>query len=596
MMAGPEAPRRPKLSLQIKPAVTSQVRTRKSALANANPRSPTTFNTLSNVYVTAIERSTPVQSTPITAIKTQHQQPLRLQTDLSAFKDHQHRAQSPFAATYPDTPLSANPISPASQSMDLVFPSQQMTATPPLSAGPTEPSGPKPFNFASVETTTNTISVPQSPAQARRRAIYGAFGSMAKAAAPYSHNRALHSILRNSPLPPSSAAAVSPSSPRRQSRRLQEKAARRVGYESPLTQTITTEKYTHSHIELLAAGDDDETSSPYTPSPVAGGAEDSEMMLDLVMMSYPGDGTENTRDGGQTPGPFEEMRRRMTTLGAGMIGSDQRREAALSPRSDGGVRKNRHQRRRKEKKRKWVWTIGNQEEDNNDNGKDEEDNEGKESGAIRAIREAGASTSTSTSTSMPIAAEQGAARAVPLLPAPLPPPRRRSVNFGDSGNSQRGHSNSRKAETPEPVTAILRTSAEQHHHLLEQPPCDSSDVTVEDHHDHHMDVDMSDDAAGSSGVDGDENRSGSNNTTATTPLSMDLDPSPDIDIDININVDMMKKPTETKQGPAAMAAPTSPPTLVVKTEDWRGLGSLSSDQDTGSRRDTPIPPDLVTSE
>ncbi|KAK7755650.1 hypothetical protein SLS62_002260 [Diatrype stigma] len=589
MMAGPEAPRRPKLSLQIKPAVTSQARTRKSALAHANPRSPTTFNTLSNVYVTAIERSTPVQSTPITAINTQQQQPLRLQTDLSAFKDHQHRAQSPFAASYPDTPLSANPISPA-QSMDIVFPSQQMTATPPLSAGPTEPAGPKPFSFANADATTNTISVPQSPAQARRRAIYGAFGSMAKAAAPYSHNRALHSILRNSPLPPSSATAVSPLSPRRQSRRLQEKAARRVGYESPLTQTIITEKYTHSHIELLAATDDDETSSPYTPSPVAAGVEDSEMMLDFVMMSYPGDGTENTRDGGQTPGPFEEMRRRMTTLGTGVIGSDQKREAALSPRSDGGVRKNRHQRRRKEKKRKWVWTIGNQGDDI-DNSKDDEEEgeEGEESGSIRAIREATAS----TSTSIPIAAEQGNARAVPLLPPPLPPSRRRSV--GDGGNSQDGNSNrnsnSRKAETPEPVTAILRTSVEQHRHLLE-PPSKSSDATAADHHhDQDMDVDMSDDAAGSNDGDEDGDRIGngkdSSRTAATTPYSMDVDPNPDIH--------MMKTPIATER--AAAATPTKPPVLVVKTEDRLGLGSLASDQDTGSRRrDTPIPPDLVTGE
>ncbi len=55
--------------------------------------------------------------------------------------------------------------------------------------------------------------------------------------------------------------------------------------------------------------------------------------LDLTM-AYTGD---ETRDGGQTPGPFEEMRRRMA-------------ESDIATPST-------KKRKRKEKKRKWEWTI-----------------------------------------------------------------------------------------------------------------------------------------------------------------------------------------------------------------------------------------------
>ncbi|KAI5918761.1 hypothetical protein F4810DRAFT_703980 [Camillea tinctor] len=360
-MASSGPSRRPRLSLQTKSNPGPSTRSSKSSLANVNPRSPTAFNTLSNVYVTAIERSTPVQSTPLTAINLH--QPLKLQTDPESLKSHQKRAQTPYTATLPDTPLSANPRSPAQQ-VDIIFPST-MTATPPMSAG----SENKMFIFASND--TRKQGVPSSPQNYRRMVN----ATLMKA--PYSHDRALHSILRNSPLPPSSS--KSPISPRRQSLRLQEKAARRVGYESPLTQTITTEKYTKSHIELLA-----EDASPYTPSPIA--EEDPDMALDRAMAAYPPtiaeEGETATRDGGQTPGPFEEMRRRMAGLRAGT--------PILSPRPE-GVRK----RKRKEKKRKWVWTIG------------QEDDE-EESGAMAAIRAA-----TEVSTPKPTSA--------PRVATPEPP-------------------------------------------------------------------------------------------------------------------------------------------------------------------------------
>ncbi|RYP64394.1 hypothetical protein DL771_008788 [Monosporascus sp. 5C6A] len=469
-MAGPVVPKRPKLSLQTKPAMSSYGRTRRSSLATVDPKSPTSFNTLSNVYVTAIERSTPVQSTPLTAINTQ--QPLRLQTGSETLGGHQQWRQTPLTAVYPDTPLSANPTSPAQQ-MDIVFPSQQMAATPPLSAGASEPSGQKYFSFPNTERAGR--GVPVSPTQTRRRVMYASFGSAAKA--PYSHNRSLHSILRNSPLPP--ASAKSPISPRRQSRRLQEKAARRVGYESPLTQTIITEKYTRSHIDLLV-----EEASPYTPSPAA---EDSEMILDLAM-AYSGN---ETRDGGQTPGPFEEMRRRMTGLAT-------ETPVALSPRPDAGVRKRSSS--KKEKKRRWVWTIGNQ------------DGEECESGAMRGTSEAAGSEASTPGVSVPMLV-------TPRAPAPV-----------------------RAGATPEPLTAV-QVSIE---HAAAESESDAAD--------NGRDVEMS----GTESID---------SSRATTPYGMELD----------------------------VKTPTAATALLGRNAAKRDrLGSMDLiNPETGRRRDTPIPPDLI---
>ena len=79
-----------------------------------------------------------------------------------------------------------------------------------------------------------------------------------------------------------------------------------------------------SHIDLLA--EDSPFSATFSEK------EKSET-LDITM-AYTGD---ETRDGGETPGPFEEMRRRM----------------AESDLETPGSRK----RKRREKKRKWEWTI-----------------------------------------------------------------------------------------------------------------------------------------------------------------------------------------------------------------------------------------------
>ncbi|KAK2047604.1 hypothetical protein LZ31DRAFT_551181 [Colletotrichum somersetense] len=338
------ASRRPKLSLSIKTSPAPHTRINKP-MSVVDPKDPTAFNTLSNVYVTAIERST---SEPLTAINTSQQQPSRLKTGP---KPPQLRIQTPYAAvSYPETPLTAHPISPG-VTMEMTFPST-MTATPPLSAGPMDSNGPQMFGFSPIDTKTplTAIGITNLPEPRSKRKRNNLCLSGSKL--PYTHPRSLHSILRNSPLPPPSA--KTPISPRRQSLRLQEKAARRVAYNSPIEQTIITETYTKSHIDLLT-----EDVSPASPTP----AQEPNNVLDLAMAFT----SDETRDGGMTPGPFEEMRRRMAGL------------AASSPTASpsAGVRK----RKRKEKKRRWVWTIGNQEED--------EENLGGAVAASRAAEAAG---------------------------------------------------------------------------------------------------------------------------------------------------------------------------------------------------------------
>ena len=69
-----------------------------------------------------------------------------------------------------------------------------------------------------------------------------------------------------------------------------------MGYDNPLTQTITTELYVRSHVELLG---EEEVGVE------AEAGWEAETGIEAVM-AYG-----STRDGGQTPGPFEEMRRRM---------------------------------------------------------------------------------------------------------------------------------------------------------------------------------------------------------------------------------------------------------------------------------------------
>lgn len=396
--------------------------------AAVNPTSPTAFNTLSNVYVTAIDRATPV-----TAINTSASQSLKIQTqDLNKEQQH-HGSHTPYAPTYLDTPLTAQPLSPgAIAPAPVQFPST-MTATPPLSSGPVDDSDPKPFSFSAEDTAGAAEGGASGPSWApggfppssastptgtsRRRATLPlSVSNSSGLPLPYVRNRSLHSILRNSPLPPPTART--PISPRRQSLRLAEKAARRVGYGSPIEQEITTNEYVRSHIDLLA----DEVSPRSATSPsgttipgggAAAGVVSSpldQMVLDTTM-AYTGD---ETRDGGQTPGPFEEMRRRM----AGLVTRTPTSPTVPSTSSPSGIRKRRKTTTR-ESKRRWVWTIGTQEDDADDR---------EVGGAIAAIRaaaraeaqagdQAGTNHSSTADSSAATAAAAAAATAVAPPPA-----------------------------------------------------------------------------------------------------------------------------------------------------------------------------------
>lgn len=321
-------PKRPRLSLQIKTHATAQT-LGKSATAlksDIDPTSPTAFNTLSNAYATAIENASPRTPKPSSGTETRSSKPTSLRLETTKFvrnDEYIHPSQrtqtpGPFSVAYPDTPISAFP-SLSSSTPTTAHPQTKpalaaaFTFTPPQSAGSTEQPQSKTFTFAA----NTKISSPTTPRTPRRRVTIGS------QAAPYSHPRALHSILRNSPLPPRSS--VTPATPSRSSMRIANRAAKKVGYNDPLTQTITTNKYVKSHIDLLS---DDTPDSATDPE-----GEKIET-LDLTM-AYTGD---ETRDGGQTPGPFEEMRRRMADSGL----------------ETPATRK----RKRKDKKRKWEWTLG----------------------------------------------------------------------------------------------------------------------------------------------------------------------------------------------------------------------------------------------
>ncbi|KAK4140873.1 putative glucan 1, 4-alpha-glucosidase [Dichotomopilus funicola] len=403
MATSPQSPpKRPRLSLQIRAIANGpSMRTSRCVAAAVDVKSPTSFNTLSNVYATAVDRSTPLQEKPPTTAICGRRPMLRLQTQDATPKPT--TANTPYLGPYLDTPVTAQAISPA-VAKQVFFPSA-MTATPPLSAQPIEQNGAQVFNFDGTTPATafppgttlpgsapapvpvQTPAPSQAPSQiqpqmqnAKRRTTAPA-GNMKL---PYTHPRSLRSILRNSPLPPLSI--KSPESPRRQSLRLQEKALRRVAYNSPLTQEITTSWYTKSHIDLLA-----EDATPISPSASSSDGGDS---LDLAMADAAS--CDTTRDGGQTPGPFEEMRRRMANMQAST-------PTALSPTS-GGIRKRGGKRR--EKKRRWVWTIG-QDEDAEENGP-------------------AAAEQAEQVTAQKVAAPSLPAPSVPVLAMPAPRPRTRN--------------------------------------------------------------------------------------------------------------------------------------------------------------------------
>ncbi|KAE9375465.1 hypothetical protein N431DRAFT_314047, partial [Stipitochalara longipes BDJ] len=342
-------PKRPRLSLQIKtPAVPLTLGKSTTALkGDIDPTSPTAFNTLSNAYAVAIENASPRTAKPKQIDTKLKPTSLRLETSNfggdKRYIHPSHRTQTPgpFSITYPDTPMSAFPNETPATALpapDIKLPATATATafafTPPQSAGSDHPTQPRIFTFAAPSPNKSASGTPRTP---RRRMTIG----NSSLAAPYTHPRSLHSILRNSPLPPRSS--ITPATPSRVSMRLAAKANKKVGYNDPLEQTITTNKYVKSHIDLLAedspfsAGEQEAIPKELDPQKV--------QTLEFAM-TYTGD---ETRDGGQTPGPFEEMRRRMAESGLDTPGS--------------------RKRKRREKKRKWEWTINTTETDGEDEGR-----------------------------------------------------------------------------------------------------------------------------------------------------------------------------------------------------------------------------------
>lgn len=539
MSANQNPPKRPRLSLQIK-AISSgpNLRASRTIAAVVNPTSPTSFNTLSNVYATAIDRSTPV-----TAINTK--QPLKIHTQNLAQSHTPYGAPTPFSSTYPETPLTAQPISPAVAGLQEVpFPST-MTATPPLSAGPVDSNDPKPFLFAPADTisssttsrsattaTTTTTSTPTSAganASAVRRRATAPLTVPNRPAGPlpYMRNRSLHSILRNSPLPPPTA--KTPTSPRRQSQRLAEKAARRVGYESPIERVIVTNRYVESPIDLLLADDGSNSGGgspasvsasvaaavlalPSSQSAVSSSSSPSSPSLDHILDRT----SDETRDGGMTPGPFEEIRRRM----AGLVTRTPTSPAAGSP---AGVRK----RRKRETKRRWVWTIGTLDDE------EEEGEEAEVGGAIAAMRAAARVQTQTHGETLSLSA----------------------VTTGTTSSSSSSNNNSSNSLPPVTVDLPVVLS-----------PMDILTPSVETF-EQVPDVVMSEPEAEAETVRVVERR------------ALSLTPGDMMDID-------MVTPTVARGSHRGHLEPTAPRST---RQDSEGLFN----PETGSRRDTPVPADLV---
>lgn len=289
-----------------------------------------------------------------------------------------------------------------------------------------------------------------------------------------------------------------------------------MGYGSPIEQEITTNEYVRSHIDLLA----DEVSPRSATSPlgttasISGAAAgvsspaNDQMILDTTM-AYTGD---ETRDGGQTPGPFEEMRRRM----AGLVTRTPTSPTVPSTSSpSGGIRK---RRKTKETKRRWVWTIGTQEDDADDR---------EVGGAIAAIRAA--------------ARAQAQAESKPQAT--------------DSGNAA-----SASAMAPPPVVV----------EPVAQSPMDIPTPSIETFNEAaHEDVVMSESDAEAE-TEADAEAAGGGGGSGVLAVS-----STDMEVDL-------VTPTVARRNNIAH--------LRSVRQDSEGLFN----SETGSRRDTPIPADLIS--
>ncbi|KAG6138504.1 hypothetical protein E4U12_008178 [Claviceps purpurea] len=289
---------------------------------------------MSNTYVSAIERFSALPPGLFTALDPLQTVDLETAVEKASLRP---RLMTPLARTCHDTPVSAQLTLP--QQIDLLYPSIGSPSSPLLAEALDR-------NFAL--SSANTSSAPRWPSirsscddrtPSQRRTAFAC--SEPPARMPYTHPRSLHSILRNSPLPPSPAILRS-SSPRQQCLRLQEKAAKKVEYDSPLEEEITTSTYTKSHIDLLA-----EDGSPLSPSDALPITERPIVLG--IGFSFTKD---ETQKDGQAAGLLEDMREK----GAGLV-------AELPIRSNKESTCANRRRNRREKKRRWVWTIGQDAED-----------------------------------------------------------------------------------------------------------------------------------------------------------------------------------------------------------------------------------------
>jgi len=216
-------------------------------------------------------------------------------------------------------------------------------------------------------------------------------------------------------------------------------------------------------------------------------------VLPTVEVEIPSAVGGETRDGGMTPGPLEDMRRKMAGLGT---------SSPLT--ASAGIRK----RKRKEKRRHWTWTI------NQDDDPDEE-----VGGAIAALR----------------AAEAAA-----------------------------------KAKNATPTTPQRSVASATHSSVYPQPTIYVSDSTPslcsqEDSGPEREDIEMSDSSSFLS----------ANSSRSVTPHEMELDELTPL--------------VQSSQSGFSVTRATRAASLA------RSEASEADEDRSGERKDTPIPPDLVTS-
>jgi hypothetical protein len=268
-------------------------------------------------------------------------------------------------------------------------------------------------------------------------------------------------------------------------------------------------------VDLLT--DDPSPFSPYNA------AEDPEKVLDQTM-AYTGN---ETRDGGQTPGPFEEMRRRMAGLQA---------SSPISPTGvgSGGIRK-KNNRKWKEKKRQWVWTIGTDPDD-------EESGEPLIPPTARPVTAV-------PKLSVPVKAIGTAAPSVPIIAVPAPRTRSRAASLAAGKAVSMMVPAAPSAQVATEMPALINDAASFHADSSVEPPTPSVETAFEG----TIDVEMSDTQSFVLGMD-------------HHALAMEMD----LDMDTPVAVKSMSS-------------------MGRYGSRLSSVDSLGPNESGGQRRDTPVP-------